>query len=139
MFHCLISPIGQYFNPRPPRGGRQFRGALGLQFQGSFQPTPSSRRATSQQAVGKWERGISTHALLAEGDVGQNDVHGLIHDFNPRPPRGGRLTEKQKRAIASIISTHALLAEGDNTSCVLSVQDVISTHALLAEGDGGGL
>ena len=63
--------------------------------------------------------GISTHALLAEGDAldSKAGFKGLC------------------------ISTHALLAEGDVRHAVLSVvQARISTHALLAEGDfAGGL
>ena len=56
---------------------------------------------------------ISTHALLAEGDV-----------------------ELYVGDVAARISTHALLAEGDEHVLRHAAGHVrISTHALLAEGD----
>ena len=56
-----------YFNPRPPRGGRQLRhkGGLGL-------------------------IEISIHALREEGDARRSTKRRVLKDFNPRPPRGGR-------------------------------------------------
>ena len=58
---------GNYFYPRPPRGGRQYEERF--------------------HDPGKC---ISIHALREEGDL---DVHGIyipLSDFYPRPPRGGR-------------------------------------------------
>ena len=55
-----------------------------------FQPTPSLRRATDVEQVADDGVLISTHALLAEGDV-----LTVAEDF------------------FNLISTHALLAEGD--------------------------
>ena len=81
-----------HFNPRPPRGGRQ-REEAAAKAAAEFQSTPSSRRATD--AV--WPVGgagqISIHALLAEGDAGTAVVAPFAIYFNPRPPRGGRLTK----------------------------------------------
>ena len=105
-----------------------------------FQPTPSSRRATSKHPPSfEWTFPISTHALLAEGDCLFNFSIFIHIDFNPRPPRGGRLvslpnfpgwaifqpTPSSRRATLfwlsltvhiAYISTHALLAEGDVVS-----------------------
>ena len=81
--------LTENFNPRPPCGGRLIS-VDGL--------NPCTL--------------ISTHALLAEGDVSR-----IV--FNVSPP----------------ISTHALLAEGDGVSLLRGLLLLISTHALLAEGD----
>ncbi len=62
-----------YFNPRPPRGGRQ-PGAGAKPPKGAFQSTPPARGAT--------ERTL---------ERGQADGH-----FNPRPPRGGRQQKQPK-------------------------------------------
>ncbi len=56
-----------------------------------FQSTPSARRATA---------GTAAHAPRR-------------HNFNPRPPRGGRRLEPQHTALGVIISIHALREEGD--------------------------
>ena len=58
----------EYFNPRPPCGGRHRK------------PT----RVCCHYA-------ISTHALLAEGDRTTEVLTTLRQYFNPRPPCGGRL------------------------------------------------
>ena len=60
-----------YFNPRPPRGGRQLKMQM-LAAKKKFQSTPSARRAT---------RGGSGRPCT-------------LHNFNPRPPRGGRQTQR---------------------------------------------
>ena len=56
-----------YFNPRPPRGGRQRR-PKNFRRRTSFQSTPPARGATP----------------------GIRPLRHSIADFNPRPPRGGR-------------------------------------------------
>ena len=56
---------------------------------------------------------ISIHALREEGD---QILHGLyvdLCDFNPRPPRGGRLYEISHFILSQVISIHALREEGD--------------------------
>ena len=87
------SPISlaSYFNPRPPRGGR-LQPLFHFPIQHIiFQPTPSSRRATFYCVLSAVPGGISTHALLAEGDgLHGCSIAGHGSHFNPRPPRGGR-------------------------------------------------
>ena len=62
-------PSLHYFNPRPPRGGRQIPHTL-LCLTVEFQSTPSARRATGQDFVAVDPRlVISIHALREEGDV----------------------------------------------------------------------
>ena len=60
---------------------------------------------------------ISIHSLLAEGDVDTrlNDLRDC--DFNPLPPRGGRLEGTGKTPFPMNISIHSLLAEGDPAPC----------------------
>ncbi len=62
--------------------------------------------------LGKWDIGISIHALLAESDV-------LV------VPSGCWLP----------ISIHALLAESDGVLFLIDEIQLISIHALLAESD----
>ena len=101
-----------------------------------FQSTPSARRATSCES-----KRFCTPT-----------------NFNPRPPRGGRLTVLLSKRVSLTISIHALREEGDHRSSlygrfVISFQStpsarratypyfifqrrmVISIHALREEGD----
>ena len=80
-----------HFNPRPPRGGRHFE-LVHPQSQSKFQSTPSARRATSPlRDLCARRTGISIHALREEGDDGGRGNAAASTNFNPRPPRGGRL------------------------------------------------
>ena len=81
---------GDYFYPRPPRGGRR---------SGTRQVTPASS--------------ISTHALREEGDRHLQAKGSLARHFYPRPPRGGRLFHGCIPRLEALISTHALREEGD--------------------------
>ena len=78
-----------YFNPRPPRGGRRPPppDPSGTR---SFQSTPPSRGATGGSAEGRPKGDISIHAPLAGGDRSWNGSPTSSANFNPRPPRGGR-------------------------------------------------
>ena len=58
----------------------------------TFQSTPSAWRATRPLRGLCSLRQISIHALRVEGDGGWEDVAPVVRHFNPRPPRGGRLT-----------------------------------------------
>ena len=78
------------FYPRPPRGGRQSKGAShpgGLR----FLSTPSARRATRSSPVRAWTQRY----------------------FYPRPPRGGRHSDLLPESRQPCISIHALREEGD--------------------------
>ena len=121
------------FNPRPPRGGRPNSANPNTLFF-VFQPTPSSRRATDQIGSAEKTIAISTHALLAEGDLEQ-----LLTDAQLAISTHALLAEGDLRGAqverAGAISTHALLAEGDSVGDAAGAHNGISTHALLAEGD----
>ena len=55
-----------------------------------FLSTPSARRATDVLRFAVGPCNISIHALREEGDVLVFFLKALLHDFYPRPPRGGR-------------------------------------------------
>ena len=86
-----------YFNPRPPRGGRPgtprtFTGRIG-----SFQSTPPARGATSKTADLSQLTPISIHAPREGGRRPVCVVHKEMPcHFNPRPPRGGRRPDPRR-------------------------------------------
>ena len=86
-------PRRRYFNPRPPRGGRQ----------------QLATYAPPKQV-------ISIHALREEGDACGCLIPEDVMHFNPRPPRGGRQILAIGEGITTRISIHALREEGD-TRC----------------------
>ena len=78
------------FNPRPPRGERQQLQSYARTAK-LFQSTPSVGKATGQAQDPGTRQAISIRNLHMEGDYRQADcLRRGIHDFNPRPPRGGR-------------------------------------------------
>ena len=103
-----------YFNPRPPRGGRRSTTSTSGAFT-IFQSTPSARRATKQPVFSNNRRVISIHALREEGDLGTIHAGIQCFDFNPRPPRGGRPTRAAATGSTEPISIHALREEGDTS------------------------
>ena len=78
-----------------------------------FQSTPSARRATTR--------------LLR--------LSNLLNNFNPRPPRGGRLPDSGRHQALEQISIHALREEGDLKLWTMVLFIPISIHALREEGD----
>ena len=80
-----------YFNPRPPRGGRPPISACTASYI-HFNPRPPRGGRPAML----WRRGlitgISIHAPREGGDESSADCcKTVFSDFNPRPPRGGRL------------------------------------------------
>ena len=104
-----------YFNPRPPRGGRQRLCTSGSSTQ-RFQSTPSARRATLPRASRAAGREISIHALREESDWFPGFHFRIRAHFNPRPPRGERQFLPLNESCSTDISIHALREESD--SCV---------------------
>ena len=78
-----------------------------------FLSTPSARRATTEQL----------RQLLD------------VHNFYPRPPRGGRRQPHHRRDDRRRISIHALREEGDLCFHRIGKGISISIHALREEGD----
>ena len=102
-----------YFNPRPPRGGRRV-----VVF------------ASANGAL------ISIHALREEGDRLSHSFGSKKIHFNPRPPRGGRPFGGEGGTRTHVlISIHALREEGDPLPGATGCTGVISIHALREEGD----
>ena len=122
------------FYPRPPRGGRQDGGDYLLTGK-LFLSTPSARRATVVVDERDLREVISIHALREEGDVFPLRFSSVIHDFYPRPPRGGRQHRLRHifRPVEFLSTPSARRATRDfhRASSFRS----ISIHALREEGD----
>ena len=101
-----------HFNPRPPRGERQY---LPIEEINStqFQSTPSARRATYMPEIAKSKGKISIHALREESDLPRRSSKITWQNFNPRPPRGERRGRWYSALHPSRISIHALREESD--------------------------
>ena len=111
--HALFHPVVKYFNPRPPRGGRQEKPPSGNQQTRNFNPRPprgGRPTGTDEQTFGYQ---ISIHALREEGDECITTSKTASQYFNPRPPRGGRPVSAAVADKAKVISIHALREEGD--------------------------
>ena len=152
-----MADVTVYFNPLPPRRGRQEQ-TRKASWTLRFQSTPSSQRETAASPFLFFCIIISIHSLLAEGDTtGRTDSISVEfqstpssqretififlillnrQDFNPLPPRRGRLllwvighlllifqstpssqretVMHQKQIPDTDISIHSLLAEGDS-------------------------
>ena len=102
-----------YFNPRPPRGGRQRLLFITIScFCISIHaPREGGDGDSTHPANGS---GISIHAPREGGDLVVNTVNGLKGDFNPRPPRGGRLGRRVHAGPDDRISIHAPREGGDS-------------------------
>ena len=83
--------VSFYFYPRPPGGGRPWRGCILVQL-----------------------CRISIHALRVEGDVSAALIAAMERNFYPRPPGGGRLVAIAENNMELSISIHALRVEGDS-------------------------
>ena len=119
-----------------PSAGRATLKAERSSCRGQFLSTPSAGRATGNLLSGTVKNWISIHALRGEGDC---PIHippssikqflstpsagratfsleissGVIVDFYPRPPRGGRRLAGRAGHCIVAISIHALRGEGD--------------------------
>ena len=87
--HLDVEHFRFNFYPRPPRGGRHHKLAIGLSVR-QFLSTPSARRATNRRDSSSHFSLISIHALREEGDPWRTRKLQALANFYPRPPRGGR-------------------------------------------------
>ena len=147
------------FNPLPPCGGRPADN-LALKAGVTFQSTPSVWRETTYPA----SRGfacavqISIHSLRVEGDANpitsafnrfqfqstpsvwretalRTALEGLVYDFNPLPPCGGRRAGyRPEDKDDEFQSTPSVWRETKTCKCSLRFS-VISIHSLRVEGD----
>ena len=113
-FSIIWECLRRYFNPRPPRGGRRRWQRAHQKNCHHFNPRPprggrrllvvSSHDTKKISIHALREEGdpcnggqnlprsrISIHALREEGDLRRHAAAARPSDFNPRPPRGGRL------------------------------------------------
>ncbi len=144
------------FNPRPPHGGRP----LGWSEQckdGTFQSTPSARRATARKAFYQFtsfefqstpsarratlaapmaitQMPVSIHALRTEGDL--DDGVDLHPNAFQSTPSARRATRRYPQFVpAWVVSIHALRTEGDSRAASKWWISHVSIHALRTEGD----
>ena len=71
------------------------------------------RRATAVCIGNGIAEVISIHALRGESDPWLLPLRSSTHNFNPRPPRGGRPGRQNHTTRKDDISIHALREEGD--------------------------
>ena len=101
-----------------------------------FQSTLPSRGATRVRRPGAHVQIISIHAPLAGSDPGRICGGDLLHDFNPRSPRGERHAQ-DKAVFAHHIQFQSTLPSRGATfgSLLIPLLIVISIHAPLAGSD----
>ena len=145
------------FYPRPPRGGRQipYRRYPSMD---KFLSTPSARRATPDGQPRHLRRQISIHALREEGDWVRDRIGTRLFEFlstpsarratsgrrlrtrrgihfYPRPPRGGRPSEKPRsEGFCRFLSTPSARRATYSYDEHVKLAE-ISIHALREEGD----
>ena len=123
------------FQSTPPRGGRhEFANTCTIP-NFVFQSTPPARGATYVCILPRQGGAISIHAPREGGDAAVFTVAVALTNFNPRPPRGGRLVSGHRRAAA--IHFNPRPREGatvvHRTGYAI---DGISIHAPREGGDG---
>ena len=145
------------FNPRPPRGRRLCSGCS-LITPEQFQSTPPAREATVGVLRQDPEKDVSIHAPREGGDMhgnpftrpslcfnprpprGRRLTHGGtgrgLLSFNPRPPRGRRLAARANPPMPENVSIHAPREGGDhNLHSQKPRQALVSIHAPREGGD----
>ena len=100
-----------------------------------FQSTPSAWRETRFLLLHSFQPQISIHSLRVEGDNSIASPNSRCIDFNPLPPRGGRLGSRIRYTVGILFqSTPSAWRETSATSLITSPY-FISIHSLRVEGD----
>ena len=83
--------MGQHFNPRPPRGGRrqELRGLRRMADISIHAPREGGDVGLTRDQIKPALFQSTPPARGATALVGADQI-GVLGDFNPRPPRGGR-------------------------------------------------
>ena len=124
------------FYPHPPRGGRHLAELQNIMMRAISIHALREEGDEAHCGSAKLLQAISIHALREEGDVEVRQAHGdehisihalreegddpsagrwrRVHNFYPRPPRGGRRGCPVLRWYEKRISIHALREEGDS-------------------------
>ena len=99
--------IQLHFNPRAPRGARLSERLLAVE-RGKFQSTRPARGATDERAGAPLARMPFQSTRPARGaTAGHSRRRRLDEHFNPRAPRGARLTAPVEMDELPFISIHA--------------------------------
>ena len=96
---CIGNGIAEVISIHALRGESDLLGIDQLDGMFEFQSTPSVGRATGLICGGIQLGIISIHALREEGDPVTRALSAGPSYFNPRPPRGGRLTPPYALAL----------------------------------------
>ena len=126
----------QYFNPRPPWGGRLTRN-VSIALSKVFQSTPSVGRATvTFHFLLALELIISIHALRGEGDTIQILYVSLLNAISIHALRGegDRRLLKNREYTAEFQSTPSV-GRATHSTTNGKLRSLISIHALRGEGD----
>ena len=100
-----------------------------------FQSTPSAGRATIAYRRRERLRYISIHALRGEGDVPKVSKYTTQINFNPRPPRGGRLYSIIPHSLPRYFNPRPPRGGRRQSQRIYMTRCQISIHALRGEGD----
>ena len=101
-----------------------------------FQSTPSARRATHEPDELPGGFFISIHALREEGDQVCYAGRPERHNFNPRPPRGGRQICNSLATANKLFQSTPSARRATRHFVQIRVEHLhISIHALREEGD----
>ena len=84
-----------------------------------FQSTPPARGATPARRILRAIHRISIHAPREGGDAIIQTIARNSKNFNPRPPRGGRLLGDALDVAYSGISIHAPREGGDQFDTII--------------------
>ena len=127
--------MGEYFYPRPPRGGRPGKRGRNQAVQNFYPRPPRGGRPTDRL---KWDvlTQISIHALREEGDCLPCAGIPEKRNFYPRPPRGGRRGRLRADGQSSLFLSTPSARRATSTQTGETVFLYISIHALREEGDG---
>ena len=123
-----------YFNPRPPRGGRRAAAEL-RQNRQTISIHALREEGDSGCCAAASFFVISIHALREEGDVINTAKETNQYDFNPRPPRGGRPTQRRPGARCRVFQSTPSARRATLRQAVAVQHYYISIHALREEGD----
>ena len=130
--------ISDYFNPRPPRGGRLARYRQSFHGNTDFNPRPLRGGRHRGGGGGHVSAEISIHAPREGGDLNAPFIPSQTLVFQSTPPaRGATVSEKSKIQLQGI-SIHAPREGGDGKMAVaMGVPTPISIHAPREGGDAG--
>ena len=134
-----LTPQPDHFNPRPPRGGRRLLGQTGHRQAHISIHAPREGGDFPAPPILVVRRPISIHAPREGGDVGAVKATIPTGDFNPRPPRGGRLQLANAKSPIVVFQSTPPARGATLKSDVLDDAVTISIHAPREGGDAASL